>query len=216
MRTKQKPNQQLLKIFQSFNLGTKTLILGMSRCGKSFLGRMCMDNYPRVLIIDIMNEYSGLPTVRSIPALIKALRANANKKEFELVYQFGLSEKNKIETFNQICQIVFYFKNIHLCIEECDSYCTVQKIPEWWANLLRRGRHHNVSLTMSTQTPSNLNKMCVKQAEQIFIGMLKEQNDLNYASNLMMGDRDGLLELRPREFLHESMRDITKITTNLD
>ena len=211
-----KPNRQLREIFSSFDLGTKTLILGMSRCGKSVLGRMCAANYPRVLVVDIMGEYVGNETVRSIPELIKKLKQYQNRSSFFLVYQFKLSDQNKVETFNLIAQLVFYFKNIHLSIEEVDKYCSTQYIPEWLENLLRRGRHNDISLTMSTQSPSNLNKMIVKQADHIFVGMLKELNDLNYANNLMMGQRAELLKLRPREFLHEHMRDIKSINTNPD
>lgn len=210
-----KPNQQLKEIFDTYDRGTKTLILGMSRCGKSTLGKMAsLLNYPRVLVIDIMGEYEGFETVKSIPQLIKKLMQLKNESRFFLVYQFKLNSKDKEEIFNQICEICFYFKNIHVNIEEIDQYCSPHEIPQWLENLLRRGRHHNVSLTMSTQTPSNLNKMCVKQADHIFIGMLKEQNDVNYASNLMIGQREKLLQLKPREFLHEHMREIKAITTN--
>lgn len=210
------PNRQLSEIFKSFDLGTKTLILGMSRSGKSFLGRQCMDNYPRVVVIDIMAEYKGYETVKTIPKLVKRLRELKGESKFFLVYQFGLSQKNKEETFNQICELIFYFGNIHLNIEEVDKYCSSHFIPEWLENLLRRGRHQNISLTMSTQAPCNLNKMCVKQADHIFIGMLKEVNDVNYATNLMMGKREELLKLKPREFLHEHMREIKSISTNSD
>lgn len=213
---KLKPNKQLHDIFKDFGLGTKTLILGMSRSGKSYLGRMCADNYPRVLVIDIMGEYQDCDTVKSLPQLILKLKQLQNKSSFFLVYQFGLSEKNKDETFNQICQLAFYFKNLHVNIEEVDKYCTSHLIPEWFENLLRRGRHQNISITMSTQAPCNLNKMCVKQADHIFIGMLKELNDVKYASNLMMGQRENLLKLNPREFLHEYMREIKSISTDLD
>jgi hypothetical protein len=211
-----KPNRQLREIFSHYGLGTKTLILGMSECGKSYLGRLCVANYPRVLIVDIMGEYQGFDTVKNIPALVAKLKANANKSHFTIVYQFSLSEKNKIERFDEICQLVFYFKNIHLSIEEVDKYCSPHNMPEWFENLLRRGRHHNISVTMSTQAPCNLNKMCVKQANDIFIGMLKEVNDVNYATNLMMGKRDELLKLKSREFLHEHKREIIAISTNSD
>jgi hypothetical protein len=212
-----KANQQLKSIFSKFDLGTKIIILGMSRCGKSYLGRLCAENYPRKLIIDVMDEYHDLPTVYTIPELIRALKFYKDKKSFSLVFKLNVGNKKQMmQYFDDICKLVWFFKNICLVVEECDTFCTPQLMPEWWTHLLRRGRHHNISLIQSTQTPCDLNKMVIKQSDHKFFGMFSERNDLDYCAKVGLWTYQDLLQLKKYHFIHDNDRNFQFISTNAD
>lgn len=205
------------EIKSRLNLGTKILVLASSNNGKSTLARELVNPYPRKIYIDIMREpeYQDMPSVDNINDFYRALKFYKSQKNFNLVYRMQSRDPKelKMDKMNDICKIVWAFKNVHLFVDECDLYTTPQMIPEWYEQLLRRGRHPliNVSMTNITQTPTSLNKMIVKQSDEKFYGFFSERNDLNYIHSLGTWSMDDLLAVKKYEFIHEYNRDWAKV-----
>ncbi len=213
-------NPQIRNISATFYPGVCVTVLAMRKSGKSWLVRALISADPRIkriLILDMMGEpeYKHLPTVDNIPALTAALDKRKHQDRFVLVFKFNLNDKNKKVTFDKVMKLAFAYKNLCVNIEECDAFCTPMTITEWWENLLRRGRHPEVTLFQSTQTPSTLNKLVIKQSEHLFIGMLNEANDYKYAFNQMPGHQEEILSLGKCQFLHQHEKVITSINTRL-
>lgn len=213
------PEIQIIK--RRLNLGSKLLFLAQSETGKSALARELTSVYPRKIYIDIMREpeYDDLPSVDNLANFYKALKYFRDKKEFKLVYRMkaGTDKKVMMELMNEICRLVWAFKNVHLFVDECDNYSTPHLLPPAYSDILRRGRHQSVlvSMTNVTQTPTDLNKMIVKQSNEKFYGFFSERNDLNYIYSLGTWTMEDLLAVKKYEFIHEHNREWQKIKLQL-
>lgn len=201
--------------FKSYD---KTLILGQSGCGKSYLGRIVQKIWPRRVIIDCLNEYSDYPKTDiydDFGAIADRLAALERKKskEYALVFQFDPEQKDTDAIFDQLIRVLYYMGNVLVVIEEIQEYCTPHKMPHWLRKSLLTGRHQNMALLFTTQRPALLNKTIVSQSAHIFCGRLNDKNDINYVSSFLNSESNKLAELKIRNFIYLNPEGITTFST---
>jgi|GEM_PF-5128727 len=183
-----------------FDLETRTLIMGKTKCGKSFLGRKIQDLYDRKIVIDSLGEYKDEKLiVDNLTDFINELDKlyDSGSDKFTLVYKFklGSDDEVRLDEFNQICELVFKFKCLLLVIEEAQKFCNPHKIVPWFEDLLTMGRHNKIALLMTTQKPSLIRKSIPDMCDHVLIGTIQGVNDKRYCAEFMGQDyRDFIVQ----------------------
>lgn len=180
------------------------LIMGRRKCGKSFLSQNLQKLWPRKVIIDSLNEYTGEMVVHDFEgfaAELARLKAE-NKDSFTLIFQFDPENAVSDLEFEHVMRLCYYFGNIQVVIEEVQIYCSVHSMPHWLQQALLTGRHQNLSLMFTTQRPGELHKTILSQCAHIFCGQIIEGNDLRYLSSFLRKNTDELIKIPEREFLY--------------
>lgn len=196
----------------------KTLIMGRSGCGKSYLCRRLQKIWPRRVIIDSLAEYQDekerFTTFDAITARLKKAK-ETNEKEFTLVFQFDPEIESGDEIFNQLLRVCYYFENILVVIEEVQVFSSPHYLPHWLKTSLLTGRHKNMALMFTSQRPGEVNKTIVSQCRHIFCGNLIDKNDLNYVSGFLNENSEKLINLKDRNFIYRGPHGISEVTNEI-
>jgi hypothetical protein len=176
-----------------FDLETRALFFGKTKCGKSFLCRKIQNKYyPRRVVVDSLGEYKNEKNailVNNILDFTNELRRLYIEKSnnFLLVYTFrlGFDDEQRLNEFNEICKLVFHFKAICLVVEEAQKFCSPHKIVNWFQDLMTLGRHNKIAVLMTTQKPSLINKVLPDMCDHVFIGTIQGFNDKKYCSDFI-------------------------------
>ncbi len=86
-------------------------------------------------------------------------------------------EKEGVEDFNRVCEIVFKTRNIALMVDEVSSVVSGQNAPYWFGEIQRLGRKYNVGCISLTQRPMKLDQTLLSESEHMFIFKLKMDQD---------------------------------------
>jgi GTPase SAR1 family protein len=197
-----------------FNTQSRIVILGRTRCGKTYLSTQIQKMFPRVVIIDTVQDYR--PDGKSYffsdfetfgHWLVKAQYAS----EFRAVYQFSIHDVNKFEIANEIFKILFSVGNVLLVVDEVQYY----KASHYLSEIILVGARHGIATITSTQRPANISKDLISQSSDIFIGKLFETNDSKYLGDFLSNeDLLKISSLEPRKFLHFRPGESTEIISN--
>lgn len=212
---------QPLKAQKLFDLESRILILGKTKCGKSFLGRKIQEKYPRIVIIDSLGEYkkdAGAILAPDLQSFIRELsRLYIEKRPaFKLVFTFplGSDHDRRLAEMNTICELVFKFKGLLLVVEEAQKFCSPQYMPSWFEDLMTLGRHNKIAVLMTTQKPSLIRKVIPDMCDHVFIGTIQGVNDRQYCADFL-GIKYNDFEVKPaRVFAHYYNGEIKSITAN--
>lgn len=184
------------------------LAVGRRQVGKSFLGKKIQENYPRVFVFDVLNEY---PTTEGIHVfswkqfhtqMLKILREKT--KTWKMVYHFDLENDDNAAELNQALKILYAIGNMLIVVEEVQHFSTPQAMPHWLKNCLTQGAHRKLAMLFTTQHVGSLNKKVFSQANHVFCGSLHAQGDVDYVRSVLRDRADELYNLAPRNFLYFS------------
>jgi len=158
------------------------LIIGKRGSGKSYLAKKMIAEHRRLLVFDIMSEYTngvafGTETHREFCEFWLAV----HKKDFTLVYR-PIQPKKEIE---DIAEAVFALGNMTFVVEQIDSICTAYDLPESFSKIIARGRHRNITLIGLTPAPFGIHRDLTRQAKEIYVFNTKEPRDRDYLKNLL-------------------------------
>lgn len=192
----------------------KTMIVGMSLCGKSTIGKYIQRIRTRNIIIDKIGEYHE-PYINDVSSMVLFLEQNKNKNFNRMVFRSkGMSEKERYFAIDKISKAIYAIGNIHLVVEEAHEYCTPHNIPDNFAEVFSEGRHNFCGATTTTQRISGIHPLLRGQSRIKFCGQLDEETDLKAASNVFINCREEILNLQQYEFLHKSQNIISKFKTD--
>lgn len=196
---------------QKFNPADVFLIMGRRGSGKSFLGGVVQNAYPRKIIIDPMGEYDEtklgssariVETFEDFGRVLLEAKGGGNKV-FTIVFRFSPETRDNQETFDEICRVCWYCGGVLVIIEEIQIFSTPHFLPHWLSQLLFTGRHQGVGLIFTTQRPGACHKSIISQANHIFCGSIHERNDIQYVASVVGRDEAmKLSQLPPRKFLY--------------
>lgn len=190
------------------------LVMGRRGCGKSFLAKRLQTIWPRRVIVDSLNEYSGKNVAFNFQEFSEKLikLKSENSKKFELIFQFNPENENSESEFNELLRLCYYFSNIQIVIEEVQLYSSPHYLPKWLKNCLLIGRHRNLSVLCTSQRPGEVNKTILSQCSHIFCGNIIEGNDLKYISSFLNLEAKKLVNLPDRKFIYFSREGIREIS----
>jgi len=186
-------------------------IFGQRGSGKSELGRAISKLYPRLVVIDKLEEWTeGDLITSSFDAAADFLADTIKQKEFKLVFRLDIETKNEKQqqVFNELLRLIYKRgketgENVCLLIEEVHFYCTSGHSEEWLAKCLTVGRHANLAMIASSQRPAQVDKLLVSQAAHVFVGQLFEHRDIAYLKDTIgPAAAEQVAKLPKYKFLH--------------
>jgi hypothetical protein len=180
---------------------TTELIFGKTGTGKSTLARMLIKNYDRVIIIDPMHEYEGI-IFYDYYTLNEYHRHN---KLENFVYVCRFSDDLDIEYLFKFCKVI---GNILLVLEECSMYVSPQSKSNEFLNIIRFGRHYNISLLGISRRTTELHNDLKAIIDTIYSFKQVLPNDLLKMQRLDFENLESLISLsdvpfrEPQENIH--------------
>jgi len=158
----------------------RIFICGMTGSGKSEFAKKFLPFYPRVVFhdrefgnSDLIQQYHFTP-INDPATLLIAIQ----KGKKRILYQPAQGgEKEGIEDFNHVCEIVFKTRNIALMVDEVSSVVTGQNAPYWYGEIQRLGRKYNVGCISLTQRPMRIDQTLLSESEHMFLFKLKMPQD---------------------------------------
>lgn len=168
-----------------------TIVIGKRGSGKSYLVKKMIADHRRLLVYDIMSEYTGgivfgPETIREFAAFWR----HVYKKDFRFIYR-PVQPKQEID---YLARLVFALGNLTFVVEEIDSICTAYDLPETFSRIIARGRHRNITLIGVTPAPFGIHRDLTRQAKEIYVFSTNEPRDRIYLRNLLGQEIDSKLD----------------------
>ena len=188
------------------------LVIGKRGSGKSVLVKHMIRDERRLVIYDIMSEYTDAVTFddgfRSLAHLDGTQREQlvefwrrVYKQSFRLAYR-PLRPKDEIDW---LAQAVYALGDLTFVVEEIDAVCTPFDMSEWMQAIIQRGRHVNIEMIGVTPAPFGIHRDLTRQAKDVFVFRTKEPRDIQYLRRLLGEEIEAkLLALEQYEFVHWS------------
>lgn len=205
-------------LFTDYSSFTKTIVTGMSLCGKSTIGQYIQHEIfggTRNVIIDAIGEYKTEKYIKDIDSFVAFFKKNWSVNFGRLVFRTkGMSEKERYLYIDVISKLCYDAGNVHLMVEEAHKFCSPHSIPDNFGEVFTEGRHNIISCTTTTQRLSAVHPVVSGQSTKKFCGMLDTSADLSAATNLFIDCRENILNLKQYEFLAKSNNQISQFKTD--
>ena len=177
-----------------------TLIFGKRGSGKSYLADKLIENEPRLIIFDVMSEYTNgvVFGVENYDMFLEFWR-KVYQYRFRLIYR-PIKPADEVE---QIGELVYTLGDCCFLIEEVDCYCSPYQISDNFAAIIQRGRHKNIKLIAITQRPFGIHRLLTSQAKEIYVFNTNEPRDREYLRILLGQGIDSKLDsLKQFEYVY--------------
>lgn len=151
-----------------------TFICGMRGSGKTTRAKRETVSAPRLFVYDPMSEYThGVVTydIRSFCDYPSDILPR-----FRLIHR-PVDDETDGPLF---LRMVLAVGNCTVVLEEADTLCNPRFTPPEMKELLRRGRHYNITVFAVSRNPSEVSRDVTRQSSRAIIYSLHEPNDLDY------------------------------------
>lgn len=150
-------------------------IVGKSGSGKSFLVKSFLKRLPTpVFVLDRMAEYSGGLVVNRFVEIEQNFIKFPNTAHNKIYIVRALSDSTEKAVF----AFAWIIGNCTLILEEADFYTSVYSTDAFVSNLIKRGRHRNVNLILTSQRASELSRLATSQVTLFISFHQNEPRDL--------------------------------------
>lgn len=159
------------------------IAIGATGSGKSTRIKADMDRagHARLLVIDTMREYAGIPAFTRIDKLAEAMQAPAWR------LRFFPSDDPKIAKvqFDLICQLCMRAGRCALLAEELSNFVRANGGGPGWTAVMTRGRHAELTLYGTSQRPALIDKTSMSQATRLYCGNLEFPEDVAVMAKML-------------------------------
>lgn len=179
---------------------TIVFVTGRKGCGKSTLVRELMREHPRVVVIDYLGEYGpecGATVHKGIVPCVRALDRWHEKPRFCLSLRVT-EERDALDVLG----IVRKMRSVMLVVEEASWLCSPGRLPLELRELVRFGRHQEISQLYVAQRPAMVHRDVTSQADVIVSFQQHGERDIAYLEGSVLANRAELVRsLRPFEIV---------------
>jgi len=123
-----------------------------------------------------------------------------NPSIFRINYQWN-GELDQIEDFEYVASLAYACKNIVFVIEEVSLFCNPSYVPRPLAKIVSIGRHRNLSLYCTSQTPKQINTLIRSQSSEIISFSQTEPAHIEWCRAVMGDKADIINSLKPFQAL---------------
>lgn len=187
--------------------------------GKTTLSRTLQSAFPRVVVIDLMREYTDgecdyrVQNLQDFARVLIALTRN-QVKCFRIVLQFDVERSDEQADFDVAMHLLYQFGNCMVVIEEIHHYMRGEWVPKWLRNAILVGRHRGLGIIATSQKPATVSKVFSSQCYHWFVGRMFERNDLKYFQDCIGEAAETLIRMPKYRFLHYIPGESAKIVSN--
>lgn len=182
------------------------IVTGKRGKGKSTYVKHKIFDYDRVVIYDLLGEYTFSDYASSIKDFMEKFSKCRKKPYFTLAYY---NPKSSDYDFNIICEAVNRSQEIIFVLDELDHFCSPHFIPKGLAEIVKRGRHQNLQVMVATRRPHELPPLIRSQYTTFISFNQSEERDLKYLQDVAGFDPDRIRQLQDMEFLQSENGIIT-------
>ncbi len=178
------------------------LVIGKRGSGKSVLVKHMIRDERRLVIYDIMSEYTEAVTFDYTERdRLAYFWRGLYRQGFRIAYR-PLRPKDEIDW---LAHAVFTLGDLTFVVEEIDAVCTPFDMSEWMQAIIQRGRHMNIEMIGVTPAPFGIHRDLTRQAKDIFIFRTSEPRDIQYLRRLLGETIEAkIAALEQYEFVHWS------------
>lgn len=178
-------------------------VLGQRGSGKSSWVKRALPEIPRFIVWDTLGEYTQFDGVESVGELIEYVYPRIDGV-FQVVINSMIDDD-----LEQVCRVAGAVKNLHLIVEEVDTYATPGKAPYELKRLLKIGRHYGVSMIFVSRRPAEINRLITSQSQRFIMFRMFEPGDIRYLKSIIGPEAMELTELKPLHYLDWNHGEIT-------
>jgi DNA helicase HerA-like ATPase len=147
---------------------------GRKGSGKTTLVKRCMREFRRVVTLDTLGEYDGEVCQGFEPCLVALERAEHRKR-------FALSLRcSALDDMLDLLAVCYELRDALIVVEETSFYCTASTLPDELAQLVRYGRHRELSQFYVSRRPAEISRDLTAQSDVIVSFAQTEPRDLDY------------------------------------
>lgn len=181
--------------------------MGIRGTGKSTKVKELLAERKRVFIFDTLGEYTQGIIIEDIKTLSDTW-LKVYDKNFRIIYQ----PINPVEDFALICDLIFECGDICFCVEEIDTFLSLNPVglDREFLQIVQRGRHKNIELIGVTQRPYAMPAILRSQCKRLISFRQFEQRDVDWLAGLMGNDAKNIPALVQFEYLEWDNGIITK------
>lgn len=163
-----------------------TVIFGRTGSGKTTKVKELIKDIDRLIIIDTLNEYNEGLIFYNIKDFAQYFLDNPNQKTFKIICRFHNQDlqKDNEETFNTLFDLVFHISNLTLVIEEAEIYISPNARKTIFNNLVKYGRHKNISLIAVARRVTELSNELKAQMNYCYSSNQILSKDISYLKDL--------------------------------
>lgn len=177
------------------------LILGIRGTGKSTKAKEILKTRPRVLIYDTLCEYKDGLIVEDYKTLCETWK-KVHGQNYKLVFQ----PVDPLESFGDICELVYSCGDITFLVEEIDTFLSLNPagLDRRFLNIVQRGRHRDIELIGITQRPYTMPAILRSQCKELYTFRQFEQRDIEWLRGILGHEADKVKDLKQFEYIHYS------------
>ena len=173
-------------------------ILGKSGSGKSELIRRILRDVDRpTFIIDALSEYRDFGvhfySSESLFRFVIDGRPNMTR-----IYVLNTQHDDESERF---FRFVRWLKNVSVVVDECDMYAGTHNIDPNLSEIVRYGRHRNISLLCAARRPSEINITIRSQSDSIVSFKQDETSDVKRLAERWGSEAERVRDLGEYQFI---------------
>jgi len=151
---------------------------GRKGSGKTTLVGRYLEHVDRFVVCDTLNEYACGKIFTNLGDFARYAKKQG-AGPIRAVVRFGSDDE--FERLARMVQVIGETSgDILFVIEEADIRCSPQFIPPAMDQLIRYGRHWNVSLVAVSRRPAEISRHFTAQADTIIAGQTYEPRDLDF------------------------------------
>lgn len=158
------------------------LITGQRGQGKTTYLRDQIGLYNRVIIFDLLGEFTDCDTAYNVREFFEMLSERKGENFFVLsLYDPKTSEEN----FHVVCEAVNRLHDIMFVVDEIDYFCSTHSVPKQFDEIVKRGRHQALQLMVATRRPHEIPPIIRSQVSQLITFRHIEPRDLEYLRTII-------------------------------
>lgn len=179
------------------------LITGQRGQGKTTYLRSQIGLYNRVVIFDLLGEFTDYDTAYNLREFFEGLSENKGENFFVLnLYDPKTSEEN----FHVVCEAINRLEDIMFVVDEIDYFCSSHSIPKQFDEIVKRGRHQDLQLMVATRRPHEIPPIIRSQASQLITFRHIEPRDLEYLRSIVEIPEEDISRLQDFHYLKWSVK----------
>ena len=172
------------------------MIQGQRGCGKTTLAQELIKNNNRLFIFDTLGEYEGSGVLFYEYSGVLDFWAKHHNDNFRIIF----CPLNPNLVFPDICDLVYECGNMTFLVEEIDSFLT-SAMPEYFLNIVQRGRHKNIELIGITQRPYTIPPLLRSQCKVLYSFCQREQRDIDWLKSFIGNDGEKIKNLKNFQYI---------------